>query len=270
MAGTKFFKKGRKKRAPLRRAAAGRSSSVSVAVKKYVKRTLHTAIETKSVQINGGYSFAGVASDPDLNAYPCCPVSSFWTLSQGVGSGSRLGNDIKIRKVMLNYVLRPLPYDALTNPNPQPQEIMLMLGYVKNTPSFPPIAGDINGLFQAGNSVTGPIGTLRDTIAVINTDYWVIKKKWQHKLGYANYGGTGNLPAQQSFANNDHKLNIVRRMDITKFLPKTVNFNDANVTVNTKNLFFMQQAVPCNGSAFAVGQLTANIEFWIDFHYEDA
>jgi len=267
-----YRKRNYRKRAPLRKARAPRAkkTTISTAVKNYVKRSIHTAAENKSVQINGGYSFAGVASDPDLNAYPMCPLSAFWSIGQGVGAGSRIGNDIKVRKVMLNYVLRPLPYDAITNPFPQPQEVMLMLGYVKNTPSFAPIAGDINGLFQSGNTTTGPIGTLRDIVAVVNTDYWVIKKKWTHKLGYANYGGTGTLPAQQSFANNDFKLNHVRRMDITKFIPKTVNFNDTNVTVNTRSLFFMQEAVPCNGSAFAAGQLTANIEFWIDFHYEDS
>lgn len=263
------MKKTKSKRRPLRRAKKT-TSTVSLATKQYVNKVLHTAIENKSVQINGGYSFAGVASDPDLNAYPMCPLSTFWSIGQGVGAGSRVGNDIKVRKVMLNYVLRPLPYDVITNPFPQPQEILLILGYVKNTPSFAPIAGDINGLFQSGNTTTGPIGSLRDIIAVPNTDYWVIKKKWSHKLGYANYGGTGTLPAQQSFSNNDFKLNIVKRLDITKFIPKTVNFNDTNVTVNTKNLFFMQEAVPCNGSSFAAGQLTANIEFWIDFHYEDA
>lgn len=269
MAGLK--KRPMRKRAPLRkRAAGGKRTSVSAGVKKYVKKILHTTIENKSVQINGGYSFSGVASDPDLNAYPMCPLSTFWSIGQGVGAGSRLGNDIKTRKVMLNYVLRPLPYDVITNPNPQPQQILLILGYVKNTPSFAPIAGDINGLFQAGNSITGPIGTLRDIIAVPNTDYWVIKKKWTHKLGYANNQGTGLVAGQQYFANNDFNLSVVKRMDITKFIPKTVNFNDANVTVNTKNLFFMQEAVPCNGSANPAGSLVANIEFWIDFQYEDA
>lgn len=253
-----------------KRAAGGRRTSVSVGVKKYVKRMIHTNQENKSVQINGGYSFAGVASDPDLNAYPMAPLSAYWSINQGVGAGSRIGNDIKLRKVMLNYILRPLPYDVTTNPQPQPMEILLMLGYVKNTPSFAPVAGDINVMFQSGNTTTGPVGQLRDIIAIPNTDYWVIKKKWSHKLGYASVTGTGGNAQNQYHSNNDFKLNIVKRMDITKFLPKTVNFNDANVTTNTKNLFFMQEAVPSNGAAFAAGALTANIEFWIDFVYEDA
>lgn len=265
-----YKRKYLKKRGMKKTRAPRATAQVSNTVKKYVSRMIHSQVENKSVQINGGFSFAGVASDPDLNAYPMMPLSAYWSIGQGVGAGSRIGNDIKVRKVMLNYVLRPLPYDVVSNPQPQPQEILMLLGYVKNTPSFAPIAGDINGIFQSGNTSTGPIGSLRDIIAVPNTDYWVIKKKWTHKLGYAASTGTGGNAANQYHANNDFKLNIVKSLDITKLLPKTVNFNDTNVTVNTKNLFFMMEAVPSNGAAFAAGALTANIEFWIDFHYEDA
>lgn len=108
-----------------------KSSAVSSAVKTYVKRTLHSAIENKCVQINAGSNFGNVFESPDLNAYPMCPLTAFWTIPQGVGQGGRIGNVIKIRKVRLNYILRPTPYDALVNPAPQPSEIQMFLGFVK-------------------------------------------------------------------------------------------------------------------------------------------
>ncbi len=253
-----------------RRAVGKRKSSVSAGVKKYVKRALHTTIENKCVQVNGGNSFSGVQESPEFNAYPMCPYNGYWTIPQGVGQGGRIGNQIKTRKVTLNYVLRPLPYQASSNPAPQPCEVQLMLGYVKNTPCFLPIPGDINQLFQSGSSVTAPVGSLRDIISVVNTDYWVIKKRWTHKIGYAYNGGTGANNGNQFFANNDFQLNVVKKIDMTKFIPKTHIFNDSFGSTNTKNLFLMYYAVPSDGGTYSSTGLVANIEFWVDFHYEDA
>jgi len=253
---------------PLRKSS--KSSTVSLAVKKYVKRTVHANVENKCVQINGGYSFGNVNESPDFNAYPMCPLNAFWTIPLGTGQGSRIGNSISVRKVMLNYVLRPTIYDITANPLPEPTEVQLLLGYVKLTPGTLPVAGDISKLFQAGSSVAAPAGSLRDLISIINTDYWVIKKKWTHKLGYADYTGTGNVPAGQYRANNDFHMNVVKKLDITKYIPKHISFNDSDTTALSKNLFFMQQAVASSGGTFGATTLQSNIEFWIDFQYEDA
>lgn len=270
----KFFKKGRKRATTRRpravRARRGRKSSVSVGVKSYVKKMLHTAIENKCVQINGGVSFGSVNESPDFNAYPMCPLSGYWSIPQGVGQGGRVANVIKTRSVKLSYVLRPTPYDAVYNPNPIPCQVQLLLGYVKNTPCFAPVGGDINQLFQSGSSVTAPVGSLRDIISVINKDYWVIKKRWNHKLGYAATTGTGGLPGQEYNTNNDFKLNVVKTIDITNYIPATHIFNDSGVTTNTKNLFFMYYCVSANGGVLANPFTPCNIEFWVDFTYEDA
>lgn len=271
---SRYFKKGMKRKYRAKQAkksAAGRKkSSVSAGVKDYVKKALHTQIENKCVQINYGNSFGNINEDPAMNAYPMCPLSTYWTINQGVGQGNRVGNVIKTRKVYLSYVLRPLPYSATTNPLPNPCEVQLMLGYVKNTPCFTPVPGDFSFLFQSGSTSTAPIGTLRDLVSVINTDYWVIKKRWTHKVGYAAMEGTGASPGSQFQANNDFKLNHVKRIDITKHIPKTHVFNDGSATTNTKNLFLMYQAVAADGGTYGVNGLVANIEFWVDFHYEDA
>jgi len=270
----RFFKKKRsapRKSRTTKRAVGRRGSSVSVGVKKYVKKMIHTQIENKSVQINGGpVSFGNVLESPDFNAYPMLPLATYWTINQGSGAGNRVGNIIKTRKVMLNYVLYPLPYDAGTNATPQPSEVRLMLGYVKNTPSFAPIAGDINQLFNAGSTSQAPVGTLKDLISVYNNDYWAIKKSWTHKLGYASSTGTGGNAGQEFYANNDFKYNIVRKLNITKHCPSTCVFNDTSGTTNTKNLFFMFYAVAANGLSYSNIALPCRIDFWIDYVYEDA
>jgi len=240
-------KKNYRKRKPLRK----KKPMVSEAVKSYVKQAVHTNIENKCFQVNPGQiSFGNVLESPDFNAYPCAPLSGYWFISQGTGQGNRIGNIVKTRKCYLSYVLRPNPYNASTNPTPQPVEVRLMLGYVKNTPTFAPISGDINQLFNLGSTTTAPVGTLKDLISVYNTDYWTIKKSWTHKIGYANNAGTGALAGSQTFANNDFKLNVVQRLDITNHMQKTCVFNDSSATTNTKNLFFMFYAVATNGQAF--------------------
>ena len=270
-----FLKKRRiyKKRSALKKkpVRGGRkSSAVSSAVKQYVKRFVHTQAENKSVQINAGNSFGNVNESPDFNAYPMCPLAGYWAIAQGVGQGSRIGNVIKTRKIYLNYVLRPTAYDAVVNPSPRPCEVQLMLGYVKSTPSTIPTALDVTNLYQSGSSGVAPLGTLRDIISVINTDYWVIKKRWTHKIGYASATGTGGNVANEFFANNDFKYNIVKRIDITSMCPATHTFNDAISTVTSKNLFFMYYAVAADGINLGATQLPTNIEYWVDFHYEDS
>jgi len=244
--------------------------TVSYAVKKYVKRTIHAQIENKSVQINGGETFGSVNQSPDFNAFPMCPQSGYWGITQGVGSGNRIGNQIKTRRAYLSYVLRPAPYNGTTNPNPVPCEVQLMLGYVKNTPSFPPAAVDVTQIFQSGSSVTAPVGSLRDIISVINTDFWVIKKRWTHKIGYATATGTGSQAGPQFFSNNDFKLNVVKRIDITRMLPVNFTFNDNAISAISKNLYFMYYAVSASGDILAAPYAPAAIEFWLDYHFEDA
>jgi len=246
--------------------------AVSVAIKKYVKSTIHRQIENKSFQINGGVSFGNVNESPDFNAYPMAPLLGFWSISNGLGQGNRIGNKIQIRKVMLNYILRPTAYDATFNPLPGPSHVQLFLGHIKSAPSALPTSSDVNQLFQSGNSVTAPVGTLRDIISVVNTDYWTIKKRWSHKVGFSvNDGTTGpSSAAAQYGSNNDFKMNVVKRLDITRMLPKTMNFNDSGVSSTTKNLFFMYYAVAASGVNNSASILPTNMEFWLDYSFEDA
>jgi len=272
----KYFKMPAKrkylKRRGMKKTRAPRAQArVSDSIKTYVKSVVHSQIENKCVQINPGpVSFGNYLESPDFNSFPMAPLTGYWNINQGVGQGNRIGNIIKVRKTYLNYVLYAQPYNAGTNAVPQPSEVRLMLGYVKSTPTFSPIAGDIAQLFQAGSSSAAPVGNLKDLVSVYNVDYWSIKKSWTHKIGYASSTGTGGPADQQYLANNDFKLNVMKRIDITQHMPKTCVFNDTSATTNTKNLFFMYYAVGANGGTYTNITLPVRIEYWIDFHYEDA
>jgi len=247
-----------------------KKQTVSQAVKKYVKQSIHSQVENKCQNVQAGANFGNVLQNTSMNMYPMCPSASAWTISQGVLQNNRIGNVVKPVKVTLSYVIRPNGYDATTNAGPIPMEVELFLGYVKPGPSILPTASDISVLLQNGNASVAPIGNLTDIIASVNKDYWHIAKRWRHKVGYADTGGQGNNSTFQFFTNNDFKLNVVKKLDITKYIPKTITFNDSGSATTAKGLYFFYQGVSAAGNILASSQTPLNIQFWIDFQYEDA
>jgi len=267
-----YRRKGLRKRAYRRKSTVARSKkgSVSVGVKKYVKNQIHRNIENKCVQIQNALSFGNYVESTDLNAFPMLPLTGYFTIPQGTGQGGRIGNTLKVRKVMLSYVVFAQPYDVLVNPTPIPQEVDMYLGYVREKPSTVPTNIDTASLYQAGSSTATPQGSLRDLVSTINTDYWIIKKRWRHKIGYSSNSGTGGNAGNAFFANNDFKLNEVRKLNITSMCPATMKFNDATNTQLNRNLFFMFQAVRSDGAVAGGTILPCRIEYFIDIEYEDA
>jgi len=248
-------------------------AKVSKAIKRYVKKTISVKAENKMTNVSQALSFGSALESPDLNVWPILYYQGYHTLGQGVTQSSRIGNSIRIKKVMLKYVLLPLPYDLATNASPQPLHVILYLANQRNARGvLPTIATDsIGALYQANASSSGPAGTLFDMIQEFNTDVWDVKKRWTEKIAFANSGGSGSQPAYQSYSNNDFAYNRVRRMDITSMCPKICKFNDGTTNgVVGPNLFFMFQAVSANGGATGATQLTARINYWVDIHYEDS
>ena len=262
--------KKRVKRAYKPRARKPRVSSVPLAIKQYVNRAIHVDQENKTMTVNYAGLFGNSTANPSLYSYPITPYTGYLTIPQGVGQNQRIGNEIKIRKVFLRYVLRPQGYNVDNNPFPAPCQIDMYLGRTRICPGDQPIAADFNNLFQSGSASLAPVGSLNDLVSNPNTDYFTIKKRWSHKLGYANYQGTGAINANQYFANNDFKLNVVKKLDITKLCPKTLKFNDTLNTVQGPGLFFWYQAVNAGGGVNGSTVLPAHITFWIDIQYEDA
>lgn len=266
------FKKPRKvvRRAKPRARVGRKTRGVTPAVKKYVKKIMAADQENKLINTNASDDFGSITNSSTMNVYPILPYVGYSSLSQGILSNNRIGNEVKIRKVMLKYVLRPNPYDVTTNPVPIPQVIDLYLGYVKQTPGFLPSATDMTYLLQDGSTSRAPTGNLNDLIYDINTDFWKVSKRWQHKIGYSAMTGTGGNAGNQYFQNNDFKFNVIKRMNITKYVSKTLKFTDSVASVQGKNLFFFYQAVRADGLATAATTTPIHIDFWIDVTYEDA
>jgi len=271
MAG--FKKRYYKKKAPAKKRAArgGRkSSAVSSAVKGYVKRALHVAAENKIVEYQTGFDVGSILDSSTLQCRPLTPYPGYMLLQQGVTQGGRVGNTVRPVKVMFNYIARPNAYNAAYNPTPTPTILQMILGWTKDQPGTLPIASYINTLFQFGSISTAPTGTQFDLLNPINTDIWHIAKKWEHKIGYAYSAGTGAVPAVQNYANNDYKLNVLRKMNITKYISSSFKFNDNGTLPYNKGLFLMAQAInPTTGVAFPNTITPIHLDYFVTFEYED-
>lgn len=246
------------------------TKTVPKSVKKYVKKQIHKNVETKSFFVQNGVNTGSVLESADWNMTPVLFYPGYHTLSQGVLNGNRIGNRCMLRKVYLRYTINPLPYDAATNVAPSPQHVMLILCRLKQAKSILPTSTDLTRLFDNGSGSFGANGTLTDLCADYNRDYFDIAKAWKERVGYAAYSGTGALPAQQNFTNNDYPFNVVRKLDITKYFNKTMIFDDATATVQNQNLFFGFVSVNGTGNASGATQLTIKVNWSYQILYEDA
>lgn len=261
-------------RMPKRKGGAGRKAAskkrVADSTKAYIKRVLDSRIEKKQICIEQSQSFGTILESTDMNMFPMCPLGGLFTIPIGATDGTRVGNQIRVRKVMLRYVLRAMPYSAGINDNPQPVYVQFYLGNVKQAPGIIPTALELSTLYQSGSGSFAPVGDLSDLVSVVNNDFWNVKKAWVEKLGTAQWATTGNLPSFGYFANNDFQLSILKSIDITSLCPKTIKFNDASGSTQGPNLFLFYQAIATTGGSLPATQRPAGIDYWVDFEYEDA
>lgn len=270
-----FVKKNRIRGKPLRRKRTYRkksTSKVSLATKRYVKSAIHKQIENKRVVIERAITFGSVLGDATLYANALLPYTSLFPLPIGTTQGTRLSNEITIRKLTLRYVLRPTTYQAGVNDNPMPAQILMMIGHYKAQPNALPDSLMVGQLYDSNGTANAPQGDLSDLIAPINKDAWTIKKKWTHKVGNAIYSGPGNLQNFGFFANNDFAYNVTKSINITNLVSrKRVKFNDSQGTIqNIPGLFFMVEALMPNGGIYQASQRPFAIDYWVDLEFEDA
>lgn len=267
----KNFKKGFKKTKSRRvfRRLYKRKTVVPRTIKQYVKKTIHSQIENKCIQYDRIQVVGNVLNSSSLYAHALTPHSTSYTIAQGIGQANRIGNQIRVVRATLNYILFPVAYDLTANSTPRPCEVMLVFGNIKgNTKSVP--GGAVSQIYQNGNSASAPDGTLSDMLRPFNKDFWNVKKRIVHKLGCASYQGNGALLGSQYFANNDFGFNVKRRLDLTPMFPKRITFEDTTADPTSAGLFLMLEAVYADNALMNSSQTPVGIEWWVELVYEDA
>lgn len=239
-------------------------------VKKEVKDALKTEMEVKVATF--GKTDTGISV---YNSGTCfqvlSPYSAFTTILQGLGQGNRIGNKIRIKKCMFNYTLNPLPYNDVTNIEPMPALVKLWIFWDKINPTIPAAtSGALPGFFQDGSSSSVPSSSSFDLTRVVNSDSYVLLTSKVHKVGFEAFVGTpGGVLAEGYRANNDFNLFINGSIDITKYMPKTIDWNDNATNPSSRAIQLMIEAMPYDTSSGA-GEFPVNLEYTITTEFTDA
>lgn len=260
-------KKLQKRRAGFRR----RRTYVPKNIKQYVKKSLHAQIENKMVQHFGQFRVGNTLYDPNLHTQSLTPSAGSYQILNGTGQANKIGNRIRVRKAVLRYIINPLPYDLVFNQSPRPMEIQIMLGHLKGSTRTQPNSVSLLYLYQDGNTSAPSDGTLTDLIRPVNNDLFVIKRRIVHKVGMSAYDGTGAQIGAQYHQNNDFPYNVRRAIDVTKYMPKVMVWNEADVNNPTsKGLYMWMEAVRADNTLAPATESPLLFEYWLDLTYEDA
>lgn len=278
----KYVRKGVRRVAKRSRRTVSKSSKVSKTIKRYVSSVIHRNLENKRMTTEftkNLYGIAGgVAGFQTNNIIPLSPNSltgGIYTITQGVGQQQRVSNSISVRKAYLRGVLIPQPYNAVSNPTPTPLNVKIWIFSLRRN-VLQASAADVyqtmsNTFFSNGNTSIGLLGTIYDIITPHNKDVVNVHYTRTIKLGYESYSGvTGGASVTDSKANNDYNLNYKMTLDITRWLPKKMQFNDTDSGTTSKQLYCVFEPVYYNGSTMTAATSPCGFIGGIDLHYEDA
>lgn len=258
-------------------------TSVTPAVKNYVKKTLHKNIENKIATFrNAGTRLYNITNDiaswRTQNYIYLSPRASGVgaggvIIAQGVGQGARIGNKINIRKATLSYVMYPYSANYGTSQGTC-VDVNVYIFKVKSMNDPTLVQALIEDyFFQNGSSAVGLTGTLEDAVLKMNTDVMIPYRHWVEKLAPATVGAI----TSNSFNSNDYKYNIVRKIDVTKYLYKTYDFDDLpsgsggnpDQPNNDATILMFSPVSPQNLTGTA-GASTFYMSYNIQVEYEDA
>jgi hypothetical protein len=198
---------------------------------------------------------------------PLSPFDSYLSISQSSAQGGRNGNSIRPTRAMFKFVAYPTAQNAPFNATPRPQDVMMWFVKFKGTANNAP---SLTRFFQNGNFSNTFAGNITDFNRTVNIDAVTLLGTHSFKLGYASYSGTGSTPAQQSFANNDYKMNVSEEIDITKYLAKEYKFEDnVSNTATTDATFVVIACCNADGTQHNGSEVPAKMYYNLEMKYTD-
>lgn len=234
-------------------------------IKAVTKRDSETkTIEYQSVAAVVQYNNSGFASNGII---PLSPSPGFLQIVQNPGQGDRIGNKIKTAKMIFSFVMYPLQYNATTNIIPSPTEIKVFIVSSKIGSTVPPTS--LGGFFQFGDSSANPTSTLQDMISPVNKDLFTVYAMKTFKLGCSYYSGSNGQAVANFYSNNDFKFNQKCVWDVTKHIPATIGYSDANATVTSRCVYAVILACNADGTSLISSQIQNQMVYNLRFDYTD-
>lgn len=261
----------RKKTSPKVRVSNAQTQSM---IKRIVRRTIAGTTENKTKQAyNFSYPlYPSNHTNFPLNVIQLGPNSTTCSVAQGTGAGARIGNQIRTKKLVFKGTILPMPQDGTTNPNPRPFQVKMVIFYDKKQPTTTPAIA--SNFFQDGNSDRGFNSSIVDMWSPYNTDRYRIVKSKTFKIGFSQNAGTAtsavNQGQWQAYSNNDFKMNCNFNVNVTKYFPKIVKFDDSSLDATSRSLYAVFYMAGAGGEVSISTWVPIQVQWMMDYVYEDA
>lgn len=191
------------------------------------------------------------------NCYCLTPGSANFTdgcniIPKGFNQGERIGDQIKIKGIYFNYQISCKPYNATSNPTPEPKIVRLYfvapkVGQAIGTVAINYITNNTTANFFDSEIVAdcGFDGSIADMMKRIDKDNYTIYKIKTHKLFYSGLTGTGSQAVVYGYANNDFSFMAKGKV---KLGHRNVSYNNSNNNPQIQPVFCIIQVMNADGT----------------------
>lgn len=251
-------------------------------VKKIVRRVLKTNEETKFQTWDWSLNPLCLQATTGtlLNNYivmnPSNATGNTFTIGRGTGSGQMIGDKLRVKSATMDYVITMNPYNATTNAQPMPTYLRAYIYKYKKAPQNDPQVSNLCGtgvsanFFDIGTSDIGFLGNLADLNQRMNRDSYTYYASRTWKIGnlIAASGASPGSPVY-SYSNNDFKLSVFGKWNVTKYLPKICTRDDGGVWQDDY-VVMLFQLVNYSGGVYTNVTAPIHIEAHLNFAYSDS
>jgi len=248
--------------------SSGPFTKADFMLKNEVKSIVNRLSETKDISRAAGFDIVNYTGTgwSTINLFPISPYGGFQQINQGSGQADRIGNKIRVVSGNIKMMIWAKPYNGSFNATPQPCNVIIWIYSVKNNTVRP---NNMTDFFQSGNVDADPTGSLLDICRSVNKDKFVLHKRVVKKIGFAQNDGTGQVVASQYYSNNDFHLNAQVNIDTTKYLPKTIEWNDTTTDPSSRLLMFAIEVVWSDGTVMPTNYIPTACYFENTIKYKD-
>lgn len=187
-------------------------------------------------------------------------------LSQGLGDGQRVGDEVNIKSGKMTLFVNLLPYNATTNPNPCPFWVRVWIVSYKKQQTNSIAATDIlSSFFRVPTTSLSFQSNMLDMALEVNRESWTVHSERLIRVGSTAPSTTGPVSSGSYFDSSVASVNL----DFTLPLRGPLVFNDGGTTASNKNLWLLMQTVPMNGTNNS-SYFSAECHYNISFDYTDS
>jgi len=245
-----------------RKKMAGKRKTVSKSVKSYVKKIISSNVEDKMYNqyvTNTGITSVAAVTPTNLFLLP--------QITQGLTTGTRIGNSIKIKRATTSVIVNLLPYNVTTNFLSAPILVRVFLiaskfymGTTFNT------SNPASNLFSVSGGNVGPSNSPIDMLLPFNTDLFTIYGEKQFKIGASSATSAGLISTGAYFDNSSMSKKVTFNWG-NKF-KSAIKFDDNSGIPSNRNLFLA--FVCCNADGSATSSTPCEYHLVNTVVYEDA